>query len=80
MRQLQSLSPTSQIDARRFRPNFLVETEEATGFVEATWPGKQIRIGNTTLDVTMNCLALRYDNARLRKPAQRPEDHAHPGA
>ena len=56
LQQLRSLSPASQIDARRFRPNFLIETEEASGFVETSWPGKQLCIGNMTLDITMNCL------------------------
>ena len=80
LQQLQSLSPASQIDARRFRPNFLIETEEATGFVETAWPGKQLRIGNMTLDVTMNCLRCVMTTLGCANPAQRPEDHAHPGA
>ena len=53
---LQSLAPDSQIDARRFRPNFLIATEDAAGFVETDWPGKQLRIGEITLSVKMNCM------------------------
>ena len=53
---LQSLAPDSQIDARRFRPNFLITAEDAEGFVETGWPGKQLRIGEITLNVKMNCM------------------------
>lgn len=53
---LQSLAPDSQIDARRFRPNFLIAAEDAEGFVETGWPGKQLRIGEITLNVKMNCM------------------------
>ncbi len=53
---LQSLAPDSLIDARRFRPNFLIATEDADGFVETDWPGKQLRIGEITLNVKMNCM------------------------
>ena len=53
---LQSLAPDTQIDARRFRPNFLIAAEDAEGFVETGWPGKQLRIGEITLNVKMNCM------------------------
>lgn len=53
---LQALAPDSQIDARRFRPNFLIAAEDAEGFVEMDWPGKQLRIGEITLNVKMNCM------------------------
>ncbi len=53
---LQSLAPDSLIDARRFRPNVLIATEDVAGFVETDWPGKQLRIGEITLNVKMNCM------------------------
>jgi hypothetical protein len=43
---LRELSPGTAFDARRFRPNMIVDTEGATGFVESDWPGKVIAIGD----------------------------------
>ena len=38
-------------DRRRFRPNFVIETESgAEGFVEQDWVGKKIRIGDAVID------------------------------
>ena len=53
---LQSLRPDSQIDALRFRPNFLIDTEDAEGFIETDWTRKQLRIGGLTINITINCL------------------------
>jgi uncharacterized protein YcbX len=42
----------SRIDARRFRPNLVVETGGAvSGFPEFEWCGRQLRIGDLTLQV-----------------------------
>ena len=43
---LRELSPATTFDARRFRPNMIVDTEGATGFVENGWPGGIIAIGD----------------------------------
>ncbi|MCH8050629.1 MAG: MOSC domain-containing protein [Chloroflexi bacterium] len=43
---LRELSPGTTFDARRFRPNIIVDTEGASGFVENDWPGKVIAIGD----------------------------------
>ena len=43
---LRELSPGTTFDARRFRPNMIVDTEGASGFVENEWPGKVIAIGD----------------------------------
>jgi uncharacterized protein YcbX len=51
---LQSLAPRSIIDVRRFRPNFLIAAE-GEGFVETSWPGKKLRIGAVTVNVTLDC-------------------------
>lgn len=53
---LQGLTPRSRIDARRFRPNFLIDTGDADGFVETEWPGRRMRLGGLTIDVKMNCM------------------------
>ncbi len=43
---LRELSPGTTFDARRFRPNVIVDTAGSSGFVENDWPGKVIAIGN----------------------------------
>ncbi len=43
---LRELSPGTTFDARRFRPNVIVETDGASGFVENDWPGRIIAIGD----------------------------------
>lgn len=53
---LQGLTPRSRIDARRFRPNFLIDTGDAHGFVETGWPGRRLRLGGLTINVKMNCM------------------------
>jgi uncharacterized protein YcbX len=40
------LGPDSAWDARRFRPNFLIETaEDLEGLVESEWGGRELRVG-----------------------------------
>jgi uncharacterized protein YcbX len=54
---LAALAPGSRIDVRRFRPNFLLSVPDAgPGFPEAAWPGKRLRIGTTTVEVTIGCM------------------------
>jgi MOSC domain-containing protein len=56
LRTLQHRAPESVIDVRRFRPNFLIEVPpQAEGFVEMAWPGRKLRIGKATLEVTIPC-------------------------
>lgn len=56
LRQFGSLAPDADFDARRFRPNILIETiPELTGFVEAGWTGRALVIGDTLLHVTAPC-------------------------
>lgn len=43
---LRKLTPTSRIEARRFRPNMMIDVPELEGFVEQTWVGKSVRIGD----------------------------------
>ena len=46
------LNPAATWDVRRFRPNFLIETEpQLKDFVEVEWEGKKLRLG----DVELKC-------------------------
>ena len=45
---------TCQFDLRRFRPNVLVETEEA-GFPENTWVGRRGKLGESIIKVETVC-------------------------
>ena len=43
-------NPTASWDARRFRPNFLIETEsKIEGLVESDWGGRDLRLGALVL-------------------------------
>jgi len=56
LRRLRELTPTSDFDARRFRPNVVIETVPSlTGFVEAGWVGQAVIVGDTRLSVTAPC-------------------------
>ncbi|MEZ5397338.1 MAG: MOSC domain-containing protein [Bryobacterales bacterium] len=74
---MRSLNPQGSWDVRRFRPNFLIETDEGIeGLVEQSWIGKQLRIGSTVLTIaaaTPRCgmptrpqADLGYDSSVLR--------------
>ena len=44
------LNPSAAWDVRRFRPNFLIETDEnVKGLIESEWNGQKIRLGNVEL-------------------------------
>lgn len=44
---LSELRPASRFDARRFRPNLVVETaEDQSGFIENDWVGRTVAIGD----------------------------------
>lgn len=44
------LNPGARWDVRRFRPNFLIETDPAIkGLVDAEWSGQKIRVGSVEL-------------------------------
>lgn len=52
LRTLARLSPDSEVDVRRFRPNVLVDTpDDADGFPEADWLGKRLTIGGTGVEL-----------------------------
>lgn len=52
---LRELYPQGRIEARRFRPNLIVETAGVVDFVENAWVGKRLRIGEVVLQVTDPC-------------------------
>jgi len=45
----------SVFDMRRFRPNLVIDTHDQ-GFVEDTWVGRHLRIGDTLVKIEMPCL------------------------
>ncbi|MEO8629722.1 MAG: MOSC N-terminal beta barrel domain-containing protein [Betaproteobacteria bacterium] len=48
---LKEKNPGADWDARRFRPNLLIETNvDAEGFVEQEWLGKRLAIGDAAVD------------------------------
>jgi uncharacterized protein YcbX len=49
-KQLARHAPESRFDARRFRPNIVVDTPDA-GFIETLWQGRTLRIGDVRLAV-----------------------------
>ena len=43
-------NPEATWDVRRFRPNFLIETEsQIKGLIESEWAGKKVRLGNVEI-------------------------------
>ena len=56
LKKLKSVIPDSMIDARRFRPNLVIQLpEEAVGFEEGRWIRKEIRVGSVKLYVNEPC-------------------------
>lgn len=44
-------TPGAEIDARRFRPNLVVECPEASGLPEIPWCGRELEIGSARIEV-----------------------------
>ncbi len=53
LRQLTSASPGSLFHQARFRPNVVVSTD-LDGFVEDTWVGEQVIVGDVTFEAAMH--------------------------
>lgn len=55
LEEMARLAPGSSFDARRFRPNLVVETGDAAGkgLVEAGWTGRRLKVGEVTLEVVL---------------------------
>lgn len=68
---LREKDPSSDWDARRFRANFVVETDEALrGFVEAAWAGRELRVGELHVACTVatpRCSMVMQAQPELRK-------------
>jgi len=48
--------PKGRFEPQRFRPNILVDTPEGTnGFVEQSWVGKTIKVGDAQIAITGPC-------------------------
>ncbi|MFA5983445.1 MAG: MOSC domain-containing protein [Methylococcaceae bacterium] len=53
---LQQHYPEGRFEARRFRPNVIIDTMDLKGFVENDWVGKVIKLGHSlTLQITDPC-------------------------
>ena len=57
---LSGLAPKAQIETRRFRPNIVVDTGEARGFVDNDWVNHELRFGADVVAsvglATMRCI------------------------
>ncbi|WNC15751.1 MOSC domain-containing protein [Brevibacillus brevis] len=62
LREVARLIGWETIDPRRFRGNLVVALEEDVPFVEDSWIGKQIRIGEVVLQVNRHCERCMYVN------------------
>jgi uncharacterized protein YcbX len=49
-------APGTQVDARRFRANLLLETPEAGRFPEQDWIGRRARIGDAVVRIQSTCV------------------------
>lgn len=53
---MSGFNPTAVWDVRRFRPNFLIETENGfEGLIEAGWNGRILRVGSVELKCEIPC-------------------------
>lgn len=61
---LRRLLPASRVDARRFRPNMVVDVGgDARGFPETDWPlGSEIEIGEVRLRIEQPCRRCAFPN------------------
>ncbi|WP_433507983.1 MOSC domain-containing protein [Pseudonocardia halophobica] len=50
---LSEAAPGSTFDARRYRPNLLLDTAQGPGFVEDGWVGETLAVGDALITVTM---------------------------
>ncbi|CAI10685.1 hypothetical protein p2A329 (plasmid) [Aromatoleum aromaticum EbN1] len=70
LRELERLNPHGSFDRRRFRANFVVEVDDASGFVEFDWCGRSLRLGALTTSVhipVVRCVMLTLAQRDLPK-------------
>src|SRR5579885_344683 len=69
--ELSRLNPGANFDARRFRPNFLIKSnDKVRGFEETTWSGRIVRIGEVRLKIempTVRCVMPTLEQGELPK-------------
>ena len=68
---MSTLNPAAVWDVRRFRPNFLIRTEEGIeGLIESGWAGQKLRLGHAELTCeipTARCGMTSHPQAELPK-------------
>jgi uncharacterized protein YcbX len=71
---LAAKNPSSRFDTRRFRPNFLIETERGrTGFAELDWCGRTLTVGGARVKAeypTVRCSMTTQPQGDLPKDPQ----------
>ncbi|OQR59677.1 MOSC domain-containing protein [Streptomyces maremycinicus] len=50
---MRGVYPAGDFDARRFRPNLVVDTDGGPGFPEDAWPGSRLRVGEALFRVVV---------------------------
>ncbi|WP_405950602.1 MOSC domain-containing protein [Streptomyces prunicolor] len=50
---MRTVYPAGDFDARRFRPNLVVDTDSGTGFPEDAWLGSRLRVGEALFRVVV---------------------------
>ncbi|MFJ8104799.1 MOSC domain-containing protein [Streptomyces sp. NPDC096132] len=50
---MREVYPAGDFDARRFRPNLVVDTDAGPGFPEDAWPGSRLRVGEALFRVVV---------------------------
>ncbi|AHH96850.1 MOSC domain-containing protein [Kutzneria albida] len=53
LHRLRANYPAEDFDARRFRPNLVIDTPDDPGFVEDAWLGRTLRVGEVQFQVTL---------------------------
>ena len=72
LKELQQLLPTSMVHRARFRPNFLVETEEI-GFIDNDWVNREVTLGSLRCQVyddTRRCIMVALAQGDLPRDAE----------
>ena len=71
LKKLGELYPEGNFDARRFRPNLVVDTGEESGFPEDNWIGRRLKIGSEleieVVEATGRCVMTTLDQPGLAK-------------
>lgn len=71
LKTMSEYNPTSVWDVRRFRPNFLIKTEDGIeGLIESGWSGRRLRLGSVELSCeipTARCGMTMHAQADLPK-------------